>query len=233
MAVITISREYGSGGDELASRLCEVLGYHAFGKTQITQAAEETNLSKLNAIDYTEDNHEVQSFLDRLLGQTASPVQRIAWSLDPSIATRPERADVKDAAVLSLVKRAVKAALHTGDFVILGRGGQVLLNDAPGVLHVRVEAPIEDRLQRVMTYLRNEPGVSVAKEDELLRTAGDRLANRDVASADYIKRYFNADWADPHLYHLILNLGRLTVEQAVQIVVAAVQAIEANQAVAK
>ncbi len=51
MAIITLSREFGSGGDEIANRLCEMLSYHCFGKLQVTQAASETTLSKNNVID--------------------------------------------------------------------------------------------------------------------------------------------------------------------------------------
>lgn len=225
MAVITISREYGSGGDEVASGLCEVLGYRAFGKVQILDAAQQTTMSKFNAIDYTEDNHEVQTFLNRLLGQTATPVQMIAWTEDPSIATRPERADVRDVAVLSLVKRAVQAALRSNNMIIVGRGGQVLLKDAPGVLHVRIEAPFEVRLKHVMDHLRREPD-NQRSEDELKRIAGDVIANRDIASADYIQRYYHVNWSDSKLYHLVLNLGRFSNDQAVQVIVAALHSLE-------
>ena len=134
MAIVTISREFASGGDDVASRLCEVSGYHSFGKLEIIQAAKQTTMSKFNAIDYSEDNHEIQTYLDRLFGRTASPVQKIAWTENPTIATRPERADVQDTAVLSLTKQAIQAAVQVGNMVIIGRGGQILLKDTRGVL---------------------------------------------------------------------------------------------------
>jgi CMP/dCMP kinase len=229
MAVITISREYGSGGDQVAARLCEVLGYHAFGKAQIAQAASETNMSKLNAVDYTEDNHEVQSFLDRLLGRSASSVQNIAWSENPSIATRAKRADVNEAAVISLVRRAIKAAVRVDRMVIVGRGGQVLLKDTPGVVHVRIEASFERRVQRIVERMRHEQKAKQTDE-ELTRAAGDIIGIRDIASADYIRRFYNADWDDPKLYHMVLNLDRFSVEQATQVIVAAVREIESQAA---
>jgi cytidylate kinase len=227
MAIITISREYGSGGDELADRLCEVLGYRAFGKAQIIQAVEETTYPRYMAIDYSEDQHEVRNFLDRLLGQTASPAQKIAWSEDPSIATRPERAVVDEGAVLGLVRRAISAAGEAGNMVIVGRGGQVLLMGKPGVFHVRIEAPIEQRIQRVKAQIMTEPGAT-HDESELLRSAADLIANRDISSADYIKRFYNVDWNDTKLYHLVLNLGKLSIEQAVEIIVALIQTVEAR-----
>ncbi len=224
MAVITISREFGSGGDEVASRLCEVLGYRSFGKAQITQAVESTTYPKYMAIDYSEDQHEVQSFLDRLFGRAPSPAQKIAWADDPSIATRPERSDVDEAAVLSLVRRAIRTACETGNMVIVGRGGQVLLQGSPGVLHLRIEAPVEERVQRVMALIKSEQG-NGRDDRELLKAASDMIVNRDMASADYIKHFYNVAWDDPKLYHMMLNLGKLTIEQAVQIIVATVHTI--------
>lgn len=225
MAVITISREFGSGGDRVAARLCEELGYHSFGKLQITQAVEETSMSKWNAVDYSEDNHEVQTFLDRLFRRTATSVQTIAWTEDPSIATRPERADVHELAVIGIVKRAIKAALRVDNMVIVGRGGQVLLKGAPGVLHVRLEAPLEQRVQQVMELLKGEQKLARIHGD-LLRTANELIANRDIASADYIRRYYDVNWADPKLYHMVLNLGLVSVETAVRLIILAVKAVE-------
>lgn len=220
MAIVTISREFGSGGDEIASRVCEELGYRSFGKLQIIQAASQSTLSKSNVIDYSEDNHEVQSFLDRLFGRTASPVQKIAWSENPSIATRPKQADVHDTAVLGLGKRAIQAAVSEGNMVIIGRGGQIILKDTPGVLHVRIEAPVEMRIVRVKLQLKEAPGAPKS-EKSLNRAASDLIAKRDTASADYLKRYFDIDWHDPRLYHMVLNLGKLSIEQAVQVILAA------------
>ena len=227
MAVVTISREYGSGGDQVAARLCEILGYHSFGKAQITLAAEETSMSGLNAVDYSEDNHEVQSFLNRLLGRSASSVQNIAWTENPSIASRPKRADVHEVAVLSLVKRAIKAALRANNMVIVGRGWQVLLKDTPGVLHVRIEAPLEHRTRFIMEQMKAAQKGDQANSG-LMRAADEMISNRDLASADYIRRYYNVDWADPELYHIVLNLGLLNVEQAAQIIAAATREIETH-----
>ena len=231
MAVITISREFGSGGDEVAARLCEILGYASFGKTQIIQAAEETTMSRLNAIDYSEDNHEVQSFLDRLFGRMASPVQNIAWTENPSIASGPRRADVHDVAVISLVKRAIKTALRVNNVVIVGRGGQVLLKDTPGVLHVRIVAPLEIRKKLVVEQMKRDQN-SGKSDAELMHAAEEQIATRDVASADYIRRYYNVDWADPKLYHLVFNMGLLQVEQTARIIAAVVREKETQPAVA-
>ena len=225
MAVITISREFGSGGDEVAFRLAEVLRYRSFSKVEIIQAAEQTAMPKHIAIDYSEDNHEVQTFLDRLFGRTASPAQKIAWAEDPSIATRPERSDVDDAAVLSLVRRAIKSAVRADNFVIVGRGGQALLKDTPGVIHIRLIAPVEDRIQRVKAQLKEQDN-NYQADVEVRRVAQDMIVNRDMASADYLKKFYDVNWDDPLLYHAVLNLGKISIEQAVQIIVTMVHTLE-------
>ena len=224
MSIITLSREFGSGGDEVANRLCQELGYQSFGKEQIIQAARETTLGKYNAIDYSEDNHEVLPFLDQLFRRSASTVQKIAWIENPSIARRPEHVDAHEAAVLSLTKRAIQASVKAGNFVIVGRGGQVLLQGIPGILHVRIEAPVDMRIERIKLQLKSKADASHS-EEKVLQTASQIIADRDKASADYIKRYFNVDWHDPQLYHMVLNLGKLSVDQSVEIIVAAVQSL--------
>ncbi len=217
MAIVTISRQFGSGGDEIANRICEALGYCRFDKQLIEKAAADAGLPKHIAIDYSEDNHEVKTFIDRLLGQNATPCQKIAWTQDPSIASRPERSDVDELAVLGLVKRAIRAAAIADKVVIVGRGGQVLLKDTIGALHVRVEAPAEFRIQRIKLQMRGEK--DYRPDSEIHREALELINTRDKASADYLQRFYNVDWEDPMLYHLILNTGKLSMQQAARAVI--------------
>jgi hypothetical protein len=67
MAVITISRPYGSGGDEIATRVCELLGYRLFDKRMMAWEASQMGLTKDEIVDFSEDNYKVQGFLERLL----------------------------------------------------------------------------------------------------------------------------------------------------------------------
>jgi cytidylate kinase len=96
--------------------------------------------------------------------------------------------------------------------VIVGRAGQAILRGLPGVLHVRVIAPLEDRIRRL-----REQGISGISEIKLT------IAERDRASAAYLKRFFGVSWDDPALYHLVLNTGLLDYDLAAEIVVHAAQ----------
>jgi cytidylate kinase len=117
------------------------------------------------------------------------------------------------------VQKAIKTACREGNMIVVGRGGQALLQDCPDTLHVRIEAPLEDRIQRVKVTHRLER-----------RAAQDLINERDQASAEYVQRLYGADWADSRLYHMILNTGKLELEQAANMIVAVVKQVSLQTA---
>jgi CMP/dCMP kinase len=229
MTVITISRQYGSGGDEIAVLLGQALQYQDFDKRLILQAAAESGLSDQEIMDFSEESHQARGFFERLFSPRQVPQVGRVWREDASGARVMEEVPMSEEVLLSLMQRAIRGAVRAGQMIIVGRGGQAVLRDEPGVLHVRVEAPMEDRIQRLKETLRSDLGMTNT-DIELRRMAQDRIVERDAASADYLKRFYRIDWADPLLYHVVLNTGRLTVEQAAHLIVALVRAMEAEQA---
>jgi CMP/dCMP kinase len=203
MAVITISRQYGSEGDEIAANLCQILGYQSFDKQLMRKVAGEAGLTEGEVVDFTEDQHRVRGFLDRLLGSPPLLMtQSHTWS---------EVKVIDEAESIPLVQTIIRAAYKHDNIVIVGRGGQAVLRSEPGVLHVRIEAPLETRIQRVQL-----------REGLTYELAHDVVAQRDRAAADYLKRFYNVDWADSLLYHLIINTGRWGIESASYLIVNAV-----------
>ena len=218
MAVITISRQYGSGGDEVASRVCELLGYRYFDKRMMAQVASEAGLSSKEVIDSPEDRHQAVSFLERLFGRKVSE----AWVTTDEVSGDRivEMAELDSKRFIAVVRSLIQTAYEQGNVVILGRGGQAVLKNQPGVLHVRIEMPFDERVRRVNELQRfGRPEV-----------ARDFVAERDRAAADYLRSYYNVDWADPALYHLAINTGLLDVEAAAHIIVDAVQYLPAAKA---
>lgn len=206
MAVITVSRQYGSGGDEIAARVCEILGYRYFDKRMMAQVASQMGLPSKEVIDSQEDRHELLSFFDRIFGYKVTE----AWvSTDPSTGARTVDVGELDARrYVAMVRDLVQAACGQDNVVIMGRGGQVILRGQPGVLHVRLEAAFDERVRRVSEQQRFANPAA----------ARDFVAGRDRAGADYIKTYYGVDWNDPVLYHLIINSGLWDAESAAQIV---------------
>ncbi len=177
MAVITLSRQYGSGGDEIAVKVCELLGYQYFDKRSIVRVAAEIGLTEQDVVDFSEDQHKMQSFLDRVLRRP-----RPAPRAQNSPGGKANAAVLTEETALSLVRSAIRAAYHEDNIVIVGRGGQVVLRGRPGVLHVRIEAPLERRVARIQKRERTD-GVS----------AEERVLERDAVTADYLKRFYEVN----------------------------------------
>jgi cytidylate kinase len=213
MTVITISRQFGSYGDEIAKKLCEMLNYHYFDKHLVLQAAVSAGISEQELVDYSEENYKVRNFLDRLLGGPQIVTQAQVWRQDAVGTHILEVVDLTETAALELIQKAIRYAHSSGDMVIVGRGGQVLLQNEPDVLHVRIEAPFETRLERVREQWR-----PFETRVDLRRSAQDMILEKDDASADYLQRFYNVRWDDPDLYHLVINTGKLGIEQAANLI---------------
>jgi cytidylate kinase len=218
MTVVTISRQYGSRGDEIANRVCEILGLRIFDKRLITQVARDVGLTEQEVMDYSEENFKIRSFLDRLLGR-AQPIEKTRlWKEDPMGNRFVEESRLTEEAVVSLVQKAILNAHHIGNMVIVGRGGQIILRDYQDVLHIRIEAPLEDRIQTVKQQLKQSTADYSAHID-IRRDAQNIILQKDSASQDYIRRFYHMDWDNPILYHMVLNTGKLTIEQASHVIV--------------
>ena len=114
-----------------------------------------------------------------------------------------------------MVGLVIRGLAHEGNVLILGRGGQMLLQSHPTALHVQTVAPFVQRVEAVASRY----GLSE-------RAAGQRVRASDRARADYLRRYHDVDWLDPTLYHMVLNTGCLPAPTAVQLIIAAQQAVD-------
>lgn len=219
MAVITISREVGSGGDRIARRVCELLGYRYFDKTLMAQVARERGISDAEVVDFSEDSYRVRGFIDALLRRSV----RVATATTVATTTRGAEArvvqDVDEEMAAAFVAATIRALRAHGQVVVVGRGGQAILRDAAGVLHVRIIARLEDRVQQVM------------QAEGLTREAAlAMVGERDRATAQYLRRFHAIDWADPALYHLTLNASLLGQEAAAEVIATVARRLEAPPA---
>jgi len=209
MPVITISRQYGSGGIEVAQKLCEIIGYAYFDKRLMVQVAAEMDVSEEDVVDFSEDTYRMRGFLDRLFGrELVQPEVALGRELGS------ESLDVdtlNEAKSINLVKEAILGAYSRDNVVIVGRGGQAILSEKPGVLHVKLMAPMGARALRVKE-----------REDISLNEATEITRNKDEAAADYLSRFCDIDWENPLHYHLILNTGKWELDDVVELIVGAV-----------
>ena len=225
MATITISRQYASNGNDIAKKVCEMTGYYLFDKHIIAEAAAEVGLSDEEIVDFSEENYKIKGFFERLFGRSRLQI----WKEMEDGARTSETVHLSEENALSLVRHAIEKAHKMGDTVIVGRAGQVLLQESPDVLHVRIETPLETRIQRVRNYpeLANRSFIGPL---EARRAALDLIEASDFASADYLKRFYGVDWSDPMLYHILINTDKLSIEQAASFIIAAMQQLVGESA---
>jgi len=214
MTVITMSRQFGSGAAEIANKLCQALGLVAFDKRLIAQVAHEIGLSDQEIVDYSEDHYKQRGFFDLLFRRSRTITEVSSWTGGGLSGYERQTLTLDEEHAIRLVRSAILAAYERDNVLIVGRGGQAILENKPGVLHVRVVAPFEQRIQRVM----QEQGVSPAQARRLLQ-------EHDEATRQYLRQFHHVDVDDPTLYDIVVNTARLNADQCVELIKAAAQAI--------
>ncbi len=193
--VVTVAREYGSGGAAIAARLAQRLGYQLLDRALVERIAEEARIDP-----------DLAGKLDEHVDPWARRIGRALWygGLE-SVAVVDENDVVDSDRVAAIGGRIVEEAAAAGGCVIVGRGGQCLLRGRPDVFHVFVYAPREERLRRLRARLGPGADVELAVEDV------------DRERAAYTRRHFGEDRLNPHLYHLMVNaaLGEEAIVSAI------------------
>ena len=193
MAVITISKEFATESEKVASLAAQRLGYEYIGKNLIAEIAKELNISKSEAEIFRKTSQSrILRFVDRY---TCSIVQKVVDR---------EHGCLDDKNYYETTKNLVEKSYDAGDVIILGWGGQCILRNKPNTLHVRLTKDAETKINEIM---QNRNLDHKAAKDFIEREEGDLRA--------YIKQYFNEDWNNARLYDLIIDMGKNTVEQAV------------------
>jgi cytidylate kinase len=158
-------------------------------------------------VDFKETDQRSLGFLDRLLGRTLTVAEVHTWQEDISGVRTPTVTKISDNQAIAMVKGVIDAAHKRGNVVIVGRGGQAILHGQPDVLHVRIEAPLEHRIRRLMD-----------RDDYTPTQAELEIEDHDRAARDYVKRYHDIDPTDPMHYHLLINTGMLDLETSAEVI---------------
>ena len=217
MRAVTISREYGSGGGEIAVRLARKLGWQLIDHAVIELAASELGVYETDVAKRDEEYVEsrLRRILNRIRGLSAgafSPtVSGTPIPMGTPYAANPRPA-AEQRAYQETMQYVVSAAANTGHVVIVGRGGQILLADRREVLHIRIVAPLELRVAYV--YRRE-----VADKD----AARKRVKEKDRARDHYIQSQFKRTPDDPHLYDLVISTAVLDLDRIVELICLALE----------
>ena len=199
MAVITISRQFGAGGKTLGKMIADKLGYTFADSDIIQRIAKEANVSETWVESFEK---EAGSRLSRLISTMVS--QR--W-IDRIL--KDERGYLDEKIYLDYLVLIIAQMADEGNVVILGRGSQYILNDHPEAHHILLINDIENRVKFLMTRynLSDKQAARVVDYEDRRRT-------------NLYRRLGKADYDDPTLYHLVLNMNRISLEDALKLVCA-------------
>jgi cytidylate kinase len=180
--VITIAREYGSGGTAIGQELAARLGWKLLDRELILELARRAHVQPSEVSQM--DEHP-SSFIARLL--------KAFWIGNAYTYSGPAP-DVVDADYLAeLCAIVISEAAKLGQCVIVGRGAQCVLREREDAFHVFVYGARQEKLRRI----QNRHSTNTACEASL-----DEF---DRIRAAYIRRYHRCDWANRHLYSLMIN----------------------------
>ena len=205
MSAITISRQYGSGGGEIAVRLAQQLQWQLIDHEIVAHVARDMGITEEEAEIH--DEH-VESFISRVLGS----MQLAAPELLASVPVVPVSPRMQERLYREALRRVVETAAETGNSVIVGRGAQVLLANRRDILHIRVVAPLEQRVRYVMR-----------RESLNEANARARIQQKDHDRAYSLQMQYHRDVNDPVLYDLVVNSGVLDLESLVELIMLALE----------
>lgn len=147
----------------------------------------------------------------------------VAWERAPELRERSpsfwERLNEERRRYSSVLRRVMTLLAEEDNVVIVGLGGGQLLRGLRNVLRIQLIAPMDVRLERVMERGADDvPGpLTRDRARDLIRTQ-----DRDVSG--YMRYMFNIDWLDPSHWDMVMNTGRFSVEESVEIIAAIVEA---------
>ena len=183
MAIVTISHEMGAGGPESGTALAQRLGYRFVDQELISEAARRYGLLE-----------EKLSHLDET---------------KPSLF---ERFDTETRRYITVIQTVLFEFAEGDNVVLMGRGGQWLLRGIPHVLRIRVMAPFDLRVKRLLKKMSGQIG-----EGANPRTITEMVRRDDAEKSGRMRYLYEVDLRDPALYDLVINTEKLTTEAAVEL----------------
>ena len=203
--IVTIEREYGSGGGEIAQLLAKHLGWKLWDQLLTEEIARLAECPKA-VVEVREERTDplyYRLFKSFLRGSYEGSIN--AYKLKV----------VDSESILKITERVVQHAAKTGNSVIVGRGSQHFLRDRQDTMRVFLYAPREEKVRRLLAR-----GKSEKEAQELVDTV-------DRERADFIQQYFHVEWPDRAIYDTMINT-RIGDEAVVRMILEFMKPLDAR-----
>jgi cytidylate kinase len=201
--IITIEREYGCGGGDIAQSAANRLGWKLWDQRLTEEIARLANCPKavVEAREERNDPLYYRLFKSFLRGSYEGSINAPKLNL------------VDSETILRVTRRVVEHAAESGKCVIVGRGAQQFLKNQPDTVRVFLYAPREEKVRRLLAR-----GKAEKEAEELVDTV-------DRERADFIQKYFNVEWPDRAIYHVMINTS-IGDEAALQMILTLMEMYE-------
>ncbi|HEV2751579.1 MAG TPA: cytidylate kinase-like family protein [Gemmatimonadales bacterium] len=199
--VITVTRQYASGGSDVARLVAAQLEWDVIDNEFVAAVARRAGLPPDEVAQREERAPGLLERLARTLA-AASPELVVASAAVPTV-------EQDEVSIVQVTERVIAEAAAHGRIVLVGRGAQAVLAQRPDALHVYVVAPKPWRMRLAVERL----GVNEADVDRVVEETDRR---RD----QYVKTYYGRQRQDLTNYDLIVNTARLGIDGAAALVVA-------------
>ncbi len=190
--IITINRQYGSGGREIGQKLAEEFGVPFYDNEIISQAAKETGFSEA-AFKSVEDKATNSLLYSIAMGMNVFSGQDMGYaglSLDDRI--------------FLAQSNVIREVASEGPCVIVGRCADYILKDLDHVVNIFIQANLDYRIQRATQVDHLDP-----------RKAAETVARKDKSRANYYRYHAGERWDSCLNYHLMLRSDRIDLNGAV------------------
>ncbi|HVN08164.1 MAG TPA: cytidylate kinase-like family protein [Patescibacteria group bacterium] len=182
--VITVEREYGSGGAAIAARLAKRLGWRLWDQLLTNEIA---RLMECDCRVVEEHEEKRDPLFYRLMRAF------MRGSYEGSL-NEPRMMIADTACIREVAEKVVKEAARQGECVIVGRGSAYYLQNEPDAFHSFIYAPFWEKVRR----LEEEDGKSESEALQLIESV-------DRDRAEFIKAYFKVEWPERQKFHLMVN----------------------------
>jgi cytidylate kinase len=202
--IITVEREYGSGGALIARKLAQQLGWKLWDEELTAEIARLANVDPRAAQRCDEC---VDPFISRLFRVFARGSYERALPLEGSSGA------FNTDQMVDMLHKVIEDVAARGNCVIVGRGSPYILRNNPNAFHVFVYAPPEEKIRRVKSIGKTQ------KEAEHL------IVDVDAERASFIRHYFGKEWPCRALYNLMIN-SQFGDEYVIDMILQSVAALE-------
>jgi cytidylate kinase len=198
MPIVTVSRQYGSGGSEVAERVAQALGWKLYDNAVVEEVAARL---RMTPAEVSAREERVPSLVERMASAMALGVPEV-MPVVGEMATVPS-----EERMVMVTKRVIEDAIAAGPAVLVGRGAQCMLARRSDALHVYCYAAEDDLIRFVIENL----GIPAAE-------APKKVAEMNHQREAYVRLHWKRNWRDVANYDLCVNTATLGLDGAARLV---------------